>query len=185
VASVKYGTTWLGVPAGTPGKGIRLEGPVPIALAPGLELFQTAVVRFDGSAFLLEGTERHAISSYLRQELKKGKAPGDLRPGVSSVERAAYAAQLELERERLMSGDERRLRKALDHAGATFESFDERGGTFVVKYRVDGRVHSSVVSQRDLTVISAGICLAGEDRRFDLTSLVSVLREARDLGEDA
>jgi len=38
-----------------------------------------------------------------------------------------------------------------------------------------GSVHFSSIATEDLTVISSGICLSGEDRKFDMQSLVGVM----------
>ena len=49
--------------------------------------------------------------------------------------------------------------------------------TYTVTFTVDGQTHRSTVHKNDLTVLVAGICLSGEDRKFDLQSLVGVIRE--------
>lgn len=71
-----------------------------------------------------------------------------------------------------------RIKKALEHSGASLDSFwfgDDDAVT--VRYSVDGHTHVSVVRRKDLTVVSAGICLSGLDQQFDLSSLVSVMRK--------
>jgi hypothetical protein len=117
-------------------------------------------------------------------------APDDLkRPGLTAEERTAYGvtyiprlrAQLEAQRDRV----EERIRAALIHAGAAFRDYQDRGDVYRVTYEVDGRRHISVVDRKDLSVQAAGICLSGEDRRFDLQSLVGVLREASETGQIA
>lgn len=66
---------------------------------------------------------------------------------------------------------------ALAHAGADLCDFTDVEDSYRVTFTVDGHRHVSVVSKADLTVQSAGICLSGEDEKFDLNSLVGVLRE--------
>ena len=185
VVAYLHGGTWLGLPAATPGKGIKVEGWAPISLGRDLRLFQTAVVRFDGAHFLLESTERPAEASVLRDELKKG-TPADAltRKGITPMERGAYAFQLQLQEELAKSAEERRLERALRTAGAELRDFREKDGTFTVTWRVDGREVVSIVTKDDLTVVSSGICLSGRDRDFDLTSLVGVLRQHHHEGDD-
>jgi hypothetical protein len=76
----------------------------------------------------------------------------------------------------------RRLAESLSHAGAELIDYLERGDVYRVRFLVGGRPHVSAIDKKDLTVQSAGICLSGEDRKFDLASLVGVLRESGQTG---
>lgn len=76
----------------------------------------------------------------------------------------------------------RRLRENLSHAGAQLVDYLERADGFRVRYTVGGQQYTSSVAKHDLTVQVAGICLSGQDQKFDLASLVGVLREADDQG---
>lgn len=180
VAAVLHGSTWLALPAAPPQKGVRVKGLAPVALAPRLALFDTAVTRFDGSLFLHESTERSATAGWLRAQLDAGTEPEALRrPGLVPAEREAYGMQWKLREELRKPLDQRRLESALGAADAELVRYEARSDRLTVTYLVDGREITSIVERGDLTVVSAGICLDGTDREFDLTSLVSVMREAR------
>lgn len=61
--------------------------------------------------------------------------------------------------------------------------YQDRGDVYRIRYDVDGQGHVSVVQRSDLSVQVAGICLSGQDRHFDLQSLVGVLRQAQSEGD--
>lgn len=180
VAASLVGKTWLGVPAAAPQKGIRVKGVAPIVFAPSLRMFETAVVRFDGTLFLHESSERAAMAGWLRGQLEADLPAAELRKsGLTEPERAAYAVQWKLRAEMRKPPEQRRLERALALAGAELVRYEPHADRMTVTWRVDGREHTCIVSADDLTVVSAGICLDGGDRDFDLTTLVPVLREHR------
>jgi hypothetical protein len=166
-------------PAGSP---VKVDGHVFVHLIERADLFRHVLAGFDGFNFWFERLHpgrNSATAAYLRKSLDKDLEVESLRrPGLLPQERKLYSERLETERIRKEEPERRRLRTALEHAGAELDSYNKRGREFTVNFLVDGVRHTSRIRARDLTVLSAGICLSGEDRRFDLQSLVSVLREA-------
>lgn len=171
---------------------IRWADPLPLLLAEDVQLFDTIVARFDGARFWFDAADPArdpTVAAYLRERLPRMTPPAQLdRAGLTPEERRAYAAHFELqaaelaaaeaaERDRLRDRAEFRLRRALAHAGADLRDYRELADGYQIRYTVDGAEHVSLVSKADLTVQSAGICLSGEDAKFDLESLVGVLRE--------
>jgi hypothetical protein len=183
---------WLALPAQRGDARFRIDGAVVVQLPEdGLDRFETIVARFDGRLFWYERRDSSrdpSIAAYLREQLTADQReplpkPDELhKPGLSREERETYgfvrASLLQQDKDRV----EARLTDALDHAGAKYRSHVEREDVYVVTYEVDGRSYRSTIQRDDLTVATAGICLAGQDRRFDLTSLVGVLREANEQG---
>jgi hypothetical protein len=189
ILAARDGPSWLAVPAHRGDGRFQIAGPVALALPEeGLELFETIIARFDGRLFWHERRDparNPALAAYLREQLQevdeKGLPPAAEalhKRGLTREEREAYGLVRAALAEALVDKVEQRLSAALAHAGATFRAYVERGEAYVVEYEVDGRRHVSTVRPDDLTVMTAGICLAGQDRRFDLQSLVGVLREA-------
>jgi hypothetical protein len=187
VVCLRKDKEWLAIPAQRSDTRFRIEGLVPIRLIKDAQLFEVIQTRFDGTQCWYDGPDtRHdpGAAAYLRASLGQMIEPEQLsRPGLTPEERTAYVlnyaprlqAELEARRDRV----EERLRKAVAHAGAELKEYQERDEVYRISYEVDGLRHVSVISQRDLTVQVAGICLSGQDQHFDLQSLVGVLREAR------
>jgi hypothetical protein len=184
VCSRERGITFA-IPAQRSDHRFDISAAVEVQWAEECDLFDTIVARFDGSQFWFDRMESRAdpaVAAYLRREAAEMTEPEKLeRRGLTEGERAAYslifhhraAAILADERHR----GELRLHATLAQAGASLRDFGDAGDSYRVTYNVDGVRHVSVVRKDDLTVLSAGICLSGQDRVFDLNSLVGVLRE--------
>ena len=93
-----------------------------------------------------------------------------------------FQAEIGLREDAQRREPRRRIGEALAHGGASLRDLAEHGDTYRVTYDVNGSRHVSLVRKNDLTILSAGICLSGMDRQFDLASMVGVLREARRIG---
>jgi hypothetical protein len=158
-------------------------GLVPIRLAAEGQLFEVVQARHDClHAWFerLDGRADPAAASYLREAHWERIPPERLRRrGLTAEQREAftlvYCHRQEAERNRT----EDRLRLALGHAGADLYDYRDQGDGYRVEYAVKGVRHVSLVNKRDLSAQSAGICLSGEDHRFDLQSLIGVLQEAQ------
>jgi hypothetical protein len=172
---------WLALPAHRGDSRFQIDGPVPLHLASGVEPFQQVIARFDGAAFWYQEVDRRrspAIAAYLREALTAETPPDALhKPTLTFEERETYRIAYRAVEDARRGRVQGRLAEAVAHAGAEMTSFVEREGVYTVSFTVDGRRHRTTVRQDDLTVLSAGICLSGQDRRFDLQSLVGVIRE--------
>ena len=72
-----------------------------------------------------------------------------------------------------------KIKRALSHGGGEFKSYIERADSYTVTFSLDGEDFSSTIRKDDFEVVSAGICLSGEDRKFDLQSLVGVVKKGQ------
>lgn len=100
------------------------------------------------------------------------------------VQRRAHRAQTRAARHTqprasTLRRDTETVRRALEHSGGRMEDVRAEDDRYWVQWRApNGQLHSSCIARRDLTVISAGICLDGLDRTFDLQSLVGVVEDS-------
>lgn len=182
-------STWLALPANRGDSRFKIEGSVNVWLVDkGPELFETVISRFDGRSFWFDRRDPcrdPSLAAYLRQKTQEhhGSELTPLtdivrKPGLSREEKEAFKwvihhlDQIEIDR------IEGRIRDALSHAGGIYRSYNRTSGGYVVRYTIEGRNYVSTVKGDDLSVVTAGVCLRGKDRDFDLTSLVGVLRES-------
>jgi hypothetical protein len=172
---------WLALPAQQGDHRFKIKAPVPVHLATGVEPFQQIITRFDGGHFWFQEIDRRrnpAIAAYLREALTQETAPEALhKPTLTAEERAAYRASFQAILDARRDKIELRLADALAHAGAELAAYLERDDAYTVTFKVDDRSYRSTIAKDNLTVLTAGICLSGQDRRFDLQSLVGVIRE--------
>ena len=181
----RQGEQWVGLPANQADTRFKVSGLVPVFLTEEVQLFEVIQTRFDGTTCWFDSIDQgHSPKTavYLRESLTTLIEPDKLvLPGLTLEEKdaylMAYGPALEADIESKKDKQEERIKLALFKAGARYQSYIERGNTYTIEYNVDGEKHRSVVNKDTLAVESAGICLSGGDRNFDLQSLVGVIRE--------
>ena len=177
---------WSAVQAQAGDTRFHIDGAVPVHLAIGVEPFERVIARYDGARFLFQEVDRRrspAIAAYLREALQSGMSPDALRkPTLTAEEKEAYRRVFQALKEAQRNRAETRLGDALGRADSALRSYIEHEDVYTVSFSANGRTHRATVRKDDLTVISAGLCLSGQDQRFDLQSLVGVIQEARSTG---
>lgn len=172
------GESWLTYPRH---ETTTWQRPLVMHLAGDLAPLEPVLARHDGTSCWFQGPDRRAdplLAARLREALAAGTPVGDLRvPGLGREFRSAYALAWTPIRQR---APEERLRRALATGGGELADYQDRGEHWWVAWTTrDGARHHSLID-KDLGVVAAGICLSGEDDRFDLTSLVGVVEQAPD-----
>lgn len=146
--------------------------------------FDKAICRWDGFNLWYEAVDPvndPAKGAYLRERFNKLSDPKGLKfKGLTFEEKAAYTVRFAIDvkaREELKT---RSIKDDVEHAGGVFVGLREKSDIFEVTYQVDNQTYTSFVSKdAGHAVVSAGICLSGNDRTFDLKSLVTVMREGQ------
>ena len=180
------GDVFYGVPFKTNQQGldIKVIYPIYLVLDDTAQEFDEVICRFDGANLWYQSVDINndqAKVNYLRESLKALVLPKKIAySGLRFEDKMAYAVRCEIDKKLQEKTKEYRLKHAVEHAGGIFKSFTEKGDHFSVSYVVDGEKYTSVISKNDnLQVLTAGICLNSGDQKFDLTSLISVIREGQ------
>jgi len=146
--------------------------------------FDRVVCRYDGANLWYESVDPSNDPSkggYLREMFGKYSQPKLLKySGLTFEEKSAYSVRFTIDkkfREELQSMS---IKGDVEHAGGVYHGFVEKKDHYEVTYSVDGQRYTSFISKDPArTVISAGICLSGGDKAFDLKSLITVMREGQ------
>jgi len=185
VITQKVKDVYQGLPIKNNKFGLPNTSCLPILLTDDMALeFDQVLCRYDGVNIWYEGYDVSYDPSrgdYLRKCFEKLVDAKTLRyPGLTFEEKAAYNLRVALDKKFHEDRKKVALQTDVEHAGGTFKSFRERKDNFVVSYEVDGHQYESIIAKdTHHTVLTAGVCLSGGDRAFDLKSLITVLREGQ------
>jgi hypothetical protein len=190
------GRTWLVYPVNVEDARCRsgAGGELRVHLVAEGARFEQIIAYTDGCNYFHGELDRRAdpsLAERLRKLLRQAVEPRYLNwKGMTPEMRAVYAlaaefapefgpARVRRKAERAKQLEAQRLRDALAlNGGELVEYADEDGHWRVVWQTRGGERQVSTVAKRDLTVVSAGICLSGYDSDFDLQSLVGVVENA-------
>lgn len=190
------GQRWLALPANASDArqrvGASRTGPCVVELVGEGDAFDHVVAGWDGARWWYESLDvraEFAISEAFRDAFEAMTPAESLAVSGSTPEqRRAYEIawrgrlrEIEADLERSRAGARERLRAALAGAGGELRRTHATrdASRWVVEWSApNGALQTSVIDLDDLSVVSAGLCLDGEDHKFDLESLVGVVEKA-------
>lgn len=155
--------------------------PLVVRLVEGGAPFSRVVGRVEGQTVWYDAPDGRAdptVAELLRLELDEGRAApslGGLDQGEAEAFRVLAAARQTAKAESESQRMRGLLAAALATAGARLVACQRRGDDWRVTWERAGARSTTLVDDR-LGVVSAGICLSGADRQFDLTSIVGVVQ---------
>lgn len=182
---MRHGQSYLAVPDKSNPYSLPPAEPIPVLL------FDDRVMDFDRIWAVYDGanlwykdldyTNDQSKAGYLREALDGYTEPAKIGcSGLTFEEKLAYSLRYSLDKQIAEGRKKARIRKDVEHAGGELIRFVERSDHISVTYVVDGEQFTSHIMKDDTRrVIAAGICLQGNDHKFDLASLVTVIREAQ------
>jgi hypothetical protein len=182
--------TWLAYPVneGDMRQRFGVVKPIALHLVSQGTAFEVVVARRIGSSYWFDTIDRKADPAHteaLQQAIQRRISPADLKfSGLTPEMRWVYESVVQ-RTAGFPDADEKRLQDALRTGGGQLDRFQDGGDFWTVDWRTGyGERHTSAISKQDLTVMTAGICLDGLDRDFDLQSLVGVVEQQYEEEED-
>jgi hypothetical protein len=185
VLVLRKNNVFLAIPEKNNNLGLNFRQTIPVFLFDDtIQDFEKIICRYDGSNFWFEQVDNSndlSKSFYLREQLSKFKKIETLNYlGLTFEEKYAYSLRFELDKHLVINAKKENLKKDVEHAGGEFISFLEKNDYYSVTFFVDGNKYTSNVSKDPKhSIITAGICLSGEDSKYDLKSLITVMREGQ------
>ena len=191
-----HGQTWLAYPSNVEDarRQFKACGELRVHLVSEGARFEQSVAYTDGCNYFHGELDRRAdptLAERLREFLRQGVEPHLVTwKGITPEMRAVYALAAEFapemrhmrrrrEAARTRQPADQRLSAALGLNGGKLVDYEDEGENWRVAWQTShGDAHISTVAKRDLTIVSAGICLSGYDADFDLQSLVGVVERA-------
>lgn len=168
---------WYAFPANlTAYKKINFDGLFPLLMAEGIQQCDYVIASFDGLNLWFNEIDFRADVEKIEnmRQVVKGKKGSIKGFSPEDKEVISLARKNKEEQEKLTL--EGRLKHVFLERGAKLDGYTEHGNRIEIKWQSSsGEYYTTVADKDNLSVMSAGICLSGRDKDFDLQSLVGVI----------
>jgi hypothetical protein len=151
-----------------------------------LDVFDSIRIVKDGLRFVYAGTVHGSkiLGSKLRIQLNMDVIPVTTPSGtpknISDIYKSLRSNEIDRRRELIQETLTDRIKRSVHHMGGTYIGHTIRNTgycvTYTIEYNNSSIEHMSIIDE-NLNIIKAGVCLDNEDRKYDLASIIDVLKE--------